>query len=99
MLLLRPPLLQLATHIQQDLVCRPDGIVEVRKGRGPVGLPLEDLLVGLLALHALLDAREIHLMLEVALLEVVELLLARLVGPERALLEQVPELLGFFEDV
>jgi hypothetical protein len=31
--------------------------------------------------------------LEVALLEVVELLLARLVGPERALLEQVPELL------
>ena len=99
MLFFGPALLQLAADVEQDLVARTDGVVEVGEGAGPVGLAIHYRLVGLLGLHGLLDTREVFLVLDVGLLDIVELLLAGLVGLEGGLVEEVLEFIGLLEDV
>ena len=50
-------------------------------------------------MHALFDAGKVLFVFEVALLDVVELLLAGLVGLECVFIEEIPELFRFLEDV
>lgn len=99
MLLLGPPVLQLCPHIEQDLICSADGVIKIAEGRRAFRFSLNDVLICIFALHGFADAGEILLMLEVALLDIVELLLAGFVLLECGLVEEVAVLLALLEDV
>ena len=94
---LRGPTLELVLQLQENLVGCANGLVEVSEGTLPLDLALADVLEGVLALHALLDAGEVFFVLKVELLDVVELLLPGLVGPESLLVKKVPVPLGLLQ--
>ena len=94
---LRGPTLELVLQLQENLVGCANGLVEVSEGTLPLDLALADVLEGVLALHALLDAVEVFFVLEVELFNVVELLLSWLIGPESLLVKKVPVPLGLLQ--